>query len=89
MVHNASKNGHAAPSVNIGIGNKGQPLSANNKQSSAIDVTFRLQPATKGMTTNSTKGISKSVLNGNVSASGKGSSGRKGLPSGYRSIKGA
>jgi hypothetical protein len=75
--------------VNIGIGAGGQPLSANNSQNSAIDVGFKLQPATKGMTTNSTKGIAKSTLNGNVSVSGKGPGGRKGLPTTYKRIKGA
>jgi len=91
MNDNCSKAGAASSAVNINIGDKGAPLSANNMQNSAIDVTFKLQPATKGMTTNSTKGVAKSVLNGNVSASKASPTGGRvaKLPGSYSKVKGA
>jgi len=82
---NASKAGAASGAVNINRGLPGHPLSARPATGVGM-APNTLLGATKGMTTNSTKGISKSVLNGNVSMSKASSTGGRvaSMPKGYK-----
>jgi len=82
---NASKAGAASGAVNINRGLPGHPLSARPATGVGM-APNTLLGATKGMTTNSTKGIGRGVLNTNQKASKASSTGGRvaSMPAGYK-----